>query len=1561
MASPRTPNAAAQPIDLHSRCVVSKLGRGEVLFVGQTSFARGVWVGVQLDQPNGKNNGSVEGKRYFECADRYGVFVRPTQVHALSPEDELEDMHDAYLDDEAESIAHEPPPRAVQRERPSTAVQRTPAARAPSPRKSTATPMTASSRASSALGTSRSRMSLGGNATPSTGVRPRVSTAPSMTPASKAVSPTKPTAGSRSPLKPGSATPSTRPGTTSTTSNRSAFNSTNASRTASPITPATSRVSRTSTASTAGKVSAGPSRLGQRQSLAPASAAAKAQTPTAARVGLRPLPAAQSSATPGVRSSTASMVGSSPSAAAAARVGLHRAQSGPSRGSTLAGPLSRAHSSASISRSEGAGGGISRPSISGSASTDGGHSRQTLRTKRVSDDPSLEDESLELSDDAEQLISMSMDGSELGESMDAELSEPEDPDVTLSSSKPSNRLQQAVGGLQTSASIRSLAGGQRDHMSLAAVTSPSAHRTSIDVIALQREAEELRTKVKILEKRKEEDREKMREMERAKDEAEQFLLLREKMAAKLEELQAQVPELQRLEKELEAQKEMLEQKVNDLTDELEMATVDRECAEEQRDELRVENEELRLQTEILQEEKLSLEMSEPSDEERSSTAYARLEAHNAKLKTALSHLHHQKLEADAINRKQLVELEAEIAGMREIESKYEEAKAQIEFKDAVIADLQSRLDDANHAEEMLFGLTEKNTHLGDKIVSMQAEIEHLETLKELSDELEESRIYNERQLQQELDEKETLILDLVGKIEALELNVTDHEDTIKQFREVVSNQSGELEAVRAELAQSQGLDEQGGKDAPSQSQAMLNLNMKLQSSALKSQAKTIELELGRISASQALSHLEMLKPYLPAAYFEDDADAVHCLLFFQRMARKADLIKTIVEMKHDIQESLASIVPEQLVGICQMRHSLAHFAAQSRQIAAVLRLAPVEIFLKAGRMYRENMSIERRIDLFIENLRREELKEIECGQEFSRFIKQLEDFTMALGGEENDSDLAAKEVGSATLIDHDLDTLIAALGFAKQSIAGLYNDDDVEWELRSHNLESDIFDPLQTLINNIKATKVPTRKVLRRLVSLSVNDEAVRMEAIINLPPLGQLTSQLVTFATHLSNSIAAYVAEVKVSKTAFDVSRAIGFVNEATQESLGKTDAKIWSGPLESTAHLSTTISSVLGAIVEQENVIKISGPAPWLARVEHIKAAAAHNVEAERQVAKLNEEARDLYRQIKARDQAMQESSIKLERLQKQVDKSKEQSDQMNDMRGGLVEALKQSKAYQEANDALQAELDALQQENDRLKQQAAESGVKIGAVNGSADGGVAGDKDAVELAPVLSSSLETSQLVERIEALRGAVKYLRNENMYLKTAHLSQQMQSLSLLPVSTFKSAEQLQVAEPASSSSDEEEVKIGGKAVGLPATERQSERPKGKVVGGLDLRVASDETKRLYSQLVTICALPKIVDLANVTRTVPVAAGAKSDEQATQAAVEEAAETTAAMAKQEEEQKRITRAWRPLEQHPSMQYWKQQEAKRRVAERIQRLETSVRHARSLASLGALPVVASVVRV
>ena len=54
-----------------------------VRFVGQTGFATGDWIGVELEGPNGKNDGSVRGERYFDCEMGKGMFLRENGIKAI--------------------------------------------------------------------------------------------------------------------------------------------------------------------------------------------------------------------------------------------------------------------------------------------------------------------------------------------------------------------------------------------------------------------------------------------------------------------------------------------------------------------------------------------------------------------------------------------------------------------------------------------------------------------------------------------------------------------------------------------------------------------------------------------------------------------------------------------------------------------------------------------------------------------------------------------------------------------------------------------------------------------------------------------------------------------------------------------------------------------------------------------------------------------------------------------------------------------------------------------------------------------------------------------------------------------------------------------------------------------------------------------------------------------------------------------------------------------------------------------------------------------------------------
>ncbi len=70
-------------IEIGNRAEVFPGGRrAEVMFVGKEleGMPKGWWVGVRFDEPVGKNDGSLNGKRYFEASKGFGGMVRPSKL-----------------------------------------------------------------------------------------------------------------------------------------------------------------------------------------------------------------------------------------------------------------------------------------------------------------------------------------------------------------------------------------------------------------------------------------------------------------------------------------------------------------------------------------------------------------------------------------------------------------------------------------------------------------------------------------------------------------------------------------------------------------------------------------------------------------------------------------------------------------------------------------------------------------------------------------------------------------------------------------------------------------------------------------------------------------------------------------------------------------------------------------------------------------------------------------------------------------------------------------------------------------------------------------------------------------------------------------------------------------------------------------------------------------------------------------------------------------------------------------------------------------------------------------
>jgi len=149
-------------------------------------------------------------------------------------------------------------------------------------------------------------------------------------------------------------------------------------------------------------------------------------------------------------------------------------------------------------------------------------------------------------------------------------------------------------------------------------------------------------------------------------------------------------------------------------------------------------------------------------------------------------------------------------------------------------------------------------------------------LRQLNEELEENHIETEKQLQSEIEFKDSVLARQQASLDAASESAADYEQTIFKFRELVQQLQGDIESLKAK---------ESGEEAAalsSQSQTMQTLKLELQSTATKAQAKAVALDLRRLDAEQANDHIGYLLAFLPQLYFDGEQESINIMLSIKR-------------------------------------------------------------------------------------------------------------------------------------------------------------------------------------------------------------------------------------------------------------------------------------------------------------------------------------------------------------------------------------------------------------------------------------------------------------------------------------------------------------------------------------------------------------------------------------------------------------------------------------------------------------------------------------------------------
>ena len=148
----------------------------------------------------------------------------------------------------------------------------------------------------------------------------------------------------------------------------------------------------------------------------------------------------------------------------------------------------------------------------------------------------------------------------------------------------------------------------------------------------------------------------------------------------------------------------------------------------------------------------------------------------------------------------------------------------------------------------------------------------------------------------------------------------------------------------------------------------------------------------------------------------------------------------LISRQHGLPSALVDAASEVLVGVCELRGKLSHFATMNGRFAAIVSRSSPQDWLKYGEILGEVNGVEQKIDGWIALVKTDEFNEGDCARGLGSLVAQYEhlvDTTFR----RPELDLAEQQLGLANSFDYDLDNFAAAVGFARQAVRGVAGED----------------------------------------------------------------------------------------------------------------------------------------------------------------------------------------------------------------------------------------------------------------------------------------------------------------------------------------------------------------------------------------------------------------------------------------------------------------------------------------------------------------------------------------
>lgn len=186
----------------------------------------------------------------------------------------------------------------------------------------------------------------------------------------------------------------------------------------------------------------------------------------------------------------------------------------------------------------------------------------------------------------------------------------------------------------------------------------------------------------------------------------------------------------------------------------------------------------------------------------------------------------------------------------------------------------------------------------------------------------------------------------------------------------------------------------------------------------------------------------------------------------------------------------------------------------------------------------------------------------------------------------------------------------------------------------------------------------------------------------------------------------------------------------------------------------------------------------APWIKRASDIKAEVVINHELEHKLQQHNDEIIKLIKDVRMKDQSLQESEVKISILEKRMEVAKKEMEQIKSLEDDLEKSINQEQMYEEALENLQMEYDQLEIENNQLKKEASKREEKRQSILRKANFDLTEGEDSEHMQEMAGGYYE---MAGHMETLKASIRYLRAENAQLKSADFCRSLNLVSFTPI------------------------------------------------------------------------------------------------------------------------------------------------------------------------------------